>query len=185
LIIRINEEEKMKKRKRCSLALVIITAFVATFLFLPGLIHAGDLEPSAAPGSTMKTVDEIPPTWSQKLQCDGTACPRFTLVMGGYAVLDKETGLVWEQQSPGEGEMVWVSAVVHCYSKGAGGRMGFRLPTIEELTSLVDPQVTSGLCLPIGHPFSNVQSGFYWSSTTDVSYTPNAMGFYFNSGRPS
>jgi hypothetical protein len=60
--------------------------------------------------------------------------------------------------------------------------MGFRLPTIEELTSLVNPQATSAPYLPSGHPFSNVQPSFYWSSTTDVAYTPNALGFDFGKG---
>lgn len=35
---------------------------------------------------------------------------------------------------------------------------------MEELASLVDPTQT-GVSLPIGHPFSNVQFS-YWSSTT-------------------
>jgi len=35
-------------------------------------------------------VDRIPPAWSQTLP----AAQRFMLVMGGAAVLDKETGLV-------------------------------------------------------------------------------------------
>ena len=44
-------------------------------------------------------------------------------------------------------------------------RKGWRLPTVEELASLVDP-TQSEPALPSGHPFDNVQSGYYWSSTT-------------------
>ncbi len=46
------------------------------------------------------------PSWDQTLACATTSnCPRFILVMGGVAVLDRETGLVWER-SPGSGT-VW------------------------------------------------------------------------------
>ena len=135
-------------------------------MFLPGLVSAGDLEPSAAPGSTMKTLDQIPPTWSQKLQCDGTACPRFDLVMGDAAVLDKETGLVWAKDANiASGTATWQDAINYCRTLNIGGRIGWRLPTVEELSSLVDASEFDP-ALPAGHPFENVQSNAYWSSTT-------------------
>jgi hypothetical protein len=43
--------------------------------------------------------------------------------------------------------------------------MGWRLPTLQELTSLVDPSVSVFPTLPTGHPFQNVQPT-YWSATT-------------------
>ena len=49
----------MRKRKKLMFALAIMTAFITTALFLPGLVSAGDLEPSALPGPTMHTLDEI------------------------------------------------------------------------------------------------------------------------------
>lgn len=156
----------MRKRQKRMMVLATITVFMAGALFLPGLVSAGDMEPPGPPGSTMKTLDQIPPTWSQKLQCDTSGCPRFELVLDGYAVLDKETGLVWEK-SPGIETVSWEAAVIGCYNKGVGGRKGFRLPTIEELASLVDPQAGSAPFLPSGHPF-NVQSSYYWSSTTYI-----------------
>jgi hypothetical protein len=51
-----------------------------------------------------------------------------------------------------------------------GGRKGWRLPTIEELASLIDPTQTNP-ALPIGHPFINVQSDRYWSASTVVGDT--------------
>ncbi len=83
----------------------------------------------------------------------------------GEAVLDNGTGRVWEQ-SPDTGAQSWIGALNHCYGRNVGGRMGWRLPTIEELASLVDPNNPGGVpFLPPGHPFDNVQSG-YWSATT-------------------
>ncbi|MBW2664319.1 MAG: DUF1566 domain-containing protein [Deltaproteobacteria bacterium] len=155
----------MRKGQKSMLALAIITAFIATALFLPGLVSAGDLEPAAPPGSTMKTLDQIMPTWSQKLD----ASERFELVLNGKAVLDKETGLVWEQ-SPDTTDRDWVFACIHCYRLTVERRKGWRLPTVEELASLVDPQ-NEEPALPTGHPFANVKHSHYWSSTTTPEYS--------------
>ena len=46
-----------------------------------------------------------------------------------------------------------------------GNRKGWRLPTAQELASLLDPGATSGPRLPAGHPFTNVQSDAYWTAT--------------------
>lgn len=145
----------------------------AAILFIPVVGIAGSLEPSGAPAPTMKTLDQIPPTWSQKLQCDATACPRFELVLDGAAVLDKETGLVWEK-SPAKTTYLVDQAPYHCISQNLGGRMGWHLPTIEQLASLVDLSVAGSPKLPAGHPFDIVFStggappSCYWSATTVI-----------------
>jgi hypothetical protein len=83
----------------------------------------------------------------------------------GEAVLDNESQLVWEQ-SPDKTPRTWVLAQRHCYGKAVGGRMGWRPPTIEELTSLIDPSVEEPSAkLPPGHPFDAGTTN-YWSSTT-------------------
>ena len=119
-----------------------------------------------------------PPTWDQILPADdpGGSCPsnssRFTCVMGGAAVRDNETGLVWEQ-SPSTRTFPWSRvdsqpnppAAVYCNELNVGNRKGWRLPTIQELASLVDQSQNPSL--PAGHPFSNVQWDVYWSATTD------------------
>ena len=86
------------------------------------------------------------------------------------AILDKETCLVW-QKYLGQA-MDWASAIEHCYDVTTGGRKGWRVPTMEELSSLVDPNQEYP-ALPLGHPFSNLQT-FYWSSTTNVEDTTQA-----------
>ncbi len=124
--------------------------------------------PTKPGGST--TLNDIPPAWSKTLQCDTTACPRFELVMGGAAVLDHETGLVWEQ-SPSKNPCGSAESHFRCNRSTTGGRLGWRVPTIQELTSLVDPTVPyPGPTLLAGHPFSNVQwTDAYWSASTSVS----------------
>jgi hypothetical protein len=76
------------------------------------------------------------PSWNQTL----TSSKRFIVLtnMNQEAVLDMETGLVWEK-SPSSEEFEWIEAQRHCVTLVKGNRMGWRLPTIQELTSLVDP----------------------------------------------
>jgi hypothetical protein len=165
------EVEMMKRRESIRLAGAIVVA-VAILLLLPCLSIAGSLEPPAIavdpsgnPVPTMKTLDQIPPTWSQKLQCDTAACPRFEIVMDGAAVLDKETGLVWER-SPRTYTGNWYNAQWECWAHNTGERWGWRLPTIYELVSLAELVAHDcyGL-LPCGHPFTNAICT-YWSATT-------------------
>jgi hypothetical protein len=111
--------------------------------------------------------------------------PRFAIYSSGTkapaddVVLDKETGLVWER-SPASDKQVWDAAIVYSYAKSVAGRMGWRLPAIEELLSLADPSQNNPT-LPSGHPFLNVQTvGFYWSSTLGMSSLPAyAWGYSF------
>ena len=143
--------------------------------------QSGSLEP---PGSAVDGLgDPVPttqtqPSWDQTLP----VAERFVLVMGGAAVLDKNTGLVWEQ-SPQTTTHMWASARFQCIRRGVGGQMGWRLPSIPELTSLVVPgNPAGGPDLPAGHPFSNVQSNLYWSATTSADDPPFAWVVSFGSG---
>lgn len=83
-------------------------------------------------------------------------------------VLDKETGLVWARDANLRGQHNWLDANTVCRELELGNRIGWRLPAVEELASLVDPSQPN-LALPTGHPFVNVQYGSgvpaYWSST--------------------
>jgi hypothetical protein len=169
----------MCKKESYFVGAAIVVA-VVTMLFFPLTGTAGSLDPGAAPAPTMKTLDQIPPTWSQNLP----AAQRFELVLGGAAVLDKETGLVWEQSPSTEAIFTWAHAMHFCDdSKFVGGRLGWHLPTIEQLASLVDTSVLyPGPNLPSGHPFTGVQSSNYWSATTRADGTTFAWGVNFAGG---
>jgi hypothetical protein len=140
-----------------------LVAVVTVVMFIPVMGMAGSLEPSAAPAPTMKTLDEVAPTWSIKLP----VAERF-VVLADYnneAVLDRETGLVWEKQ-PNMTNVDWVYAQAFCLNRIVGNRMGWRMPIAEELTSLIDPSEANP-ALPSGHPF-NISSYAFLSSTTYV-----------------
>ncbi|MBI3807532.1 MAG: DUF1566 domain-containing protein [Nitrospirae bacterium] len=95
------------------------------------------------------------------------AAQRFVILpaFNSEAVLDKETGLIWER-SPQTTSARWIVARRTCIEKNVGGQKGWRLPSLEELTSLVDPSIAPpGPTLSPGHPFLTVQSTVYWSAT--------------------
>jgi hypothetical protein len=143
---------------------------------------AGNLDPPGPPGPTMKTLDEIAPTWHRMI-LDST---RFEIVLGGGAALDHETGLVWEL-SPAATELHWFQAVEHCYVRTVGQdprigdqqRLGWRLPTAEELLTLVD-LTQADPALPADHPFLNVLSPDlnFWTITTSGSMLGNTNRSY-------
>ncbi len=127
------------------------------------------------------------PSWDQTLVCATTTnCPRFIVVMGGDAVLDRETGLVWER-SPGSELFGSLSlAAFKCTNKTLGSRKGWRVPTISELGSLIDPNVPSpGPTLPAGHPFIGVTSSpnsFYRSATVRAGFDDQVWVAKFSFG---
>ena len=163
----------MKSSKQFMFVLTTLAVILAVAAFLPGVIGAGDLEPPGPPNSTMSPLDQLPPTWSHilpasarfevlEVPCFTNLCPHPPPIWG---VLDKETGLVW-QYSPYTSLMSWGTALAYCYQLEIEGRMGWRPPTIEELSSLID-RSQDHPALPSGHPFINVRLDYnYWSSTT-------------------
>ena len=112
--------------------------------------------------------------WGDKVN---TAADRFVLRFSGAAVLDRETQLVWEQ-SPDTNVTSWALARTECMSRDIDGRKGWRLPSVHELASLVDPTQV-GLSLLTGHPFSNVQTEHYWSATTNAEIPTDAWTVRF------
>lgn len=119
------------------------------------------------------------PSWDQTLPAN----TRFIVLsnMGGQGVLDRETGLIWAQ-SPDSTLRTWQAAMDYCTTLSLGGRLGWRLPTIAELESLVDPSQTNPPMLPSGHPFNNVHSGWYWSSSTSSGDSSVAWVVYMLGG---
>lgn len=136
---------------------IAVVALWACFVVL-WAARAGQLDPPAAPAPTMKTLEQVG-TWSVQIP---TAAQRFVVLaeFNNEAVLDKETGLVWEQAA-GASYTTQQAAQEACWLSARGGRGGWRLPTMAEFGSIAP--------LPAGNPFSYVVS-WYWTSseaTTD------------------
>jgi hypothetical protein len=164
-----SEEERMTHKAVGTLVVLIV----------------GTLALSARPAQAQNGPYYATPSWDQTLACSTTTnCPRFIVVMGGAAVLDRETGLVWEQH-PDSMVHKWEVAVESCAQKEVGGRSGWRLPTLQEMLSLT----AVGQLLPAGHPFTvtflNGTAPTFWTATqfvltTDYAWVVELMVGSFN-----
>jgi hypothetical protein len=120
-------------------------------------------------------------SWSEVLVGNG----RFAILnqFNGEAVLDRETGLVWQRAPLAEPITVFPVASRYCIDLNTGNRRGWRLPSIVELQSLTDTSV-SNPALTVGHPFLNVDlDRYYWSSTTTSDNPGSVWGLNFAMGR--
>ena len=106
-------------------------------------------------------------------QAGVSVAPRFT-DNGDGTVKDNQMGLIWLKDANCFLSN-WPVALLDANGL-ADGSCGltdnsvagdWRLPNIRELHSLIDFGQTLP-ALPAGHPFTGVQLGSYWSSTTDV-----------------
>jgi hypothetical protein len=114
--------------------------------------------------------------------------PRFTDNLNG-TVTDNLTGLIWLQDANCYGEVDWALAITHtlmldsgeCSLSDGSAEGDWRLPNVRELQSLVD-YGRYWPALPIGHPFTGVQSSGYWSGTTVANGTGYAWDVHLTDG---
>ncbi len=99
----------------------------------------------------------------------------------GDVIVDNATGLEWQDNETGQ--KTWDAAATYCTDLPLNGG-GWRLPSIEELETLVDdgrynPSTTGGV-------FQHISSDYYWSSTTSyASYSGYVWYVDFDRGRSS
>lgn len=108
--------------------------------------------------------------------------PRF--VASDDSVLDKLTGLTWTRNANlTNGTVSWKEAFAladRLNNEHHADCTGWRLPTINELESLVDASQTVP-ALPADHPFTN-PGEVYWSSTNSAFEPDWAMCLYLHKG---
>jgi len=108
--------------------------------------------------------------------------PRFAVT--DDVAQDRLTNLIWLKRADLTGEPVaWQQGIeiLAEWSRNRGDKnICWRLPTMNELASLVDSDACSP-ALPAGHPFTGLQPG-YWSSTTSFFETDWAWALYLDKG---
>jgi hypothetical protein len=101
-------------------------------------------------------------------------------------VADRATGLVWNQHaSPATFPMSWAEAfdyIDRLNRSAYHGIANWRLPCRRELFSLVSHQQINP-ALPDGHPFTDVFSGYYWTSSTCRRLPDQAWYVHLGGGR--
>jgi hypothetical protein len=128
------------------------------------------------------------PSWDQTISCLSLSnCPRFIVLanMNNEAVLDRETGLVWQRtpiltlNSDNHGV-----ASINCSLATTGGRQGWRLPRLDELMTLADATNSQSfqLHLPPGHPFMGLtfNQTFWAADSVPAGLSPGGMYVFFD-----
>ena len=113
---------------------------------------------------------------------------RFTTAFPG-AVLDNNTGLVWEQAPDGTPRN-WATATSYCVNKKVGNTVGWRLPSVVELKSVQDGSTgavapfvpASAFTISTSDTTPGVQSALYWSATSLANLPTDAWVVDFSSG---
>jgi hypothetical protein len=118
-------------------------------------------------------------SWDQKIESEN----RFKVLksFSDEAVLDQETGLVWEK-IPETSSGGWAFIDDECFAHFTGGRLGWRPPTLEEMLSLMDPLQNETGKLPPGHPFDlgptrGITRDFWTLSTAIVQPANNTFAY--------
>ncbi len=152
---------------------------------------------AARPGDHMAALPRTGQTQSYATGDDaaaaqGLAWPtvRFT-DNGDGSITDHLTGLVWLKNAGCFAPAHWAQALAAAnqLASGAcgltdGSRAGqWRMPNANELESLVDVSQAQP-AVPAASPFTNIDQGAaYWTSTTYMALTANAMAIRFTDGR--
>ena len=169
----------MKKQKKSILVLAMILFTMLFFLSVNAV--SGESYYPAVPDKN-KTLP------ANDGGSDGCNSSRFKCVMGGEAVLDKQTGLTWARNlNIADGPKPWQEAVKFCQDLEIGNRKGWRLPTKEELIIIMDTS-QSEPALPDGHPFENYSRlgsalSTFWTGTTYEGNSNSAYSIYLHYGR--
>jgi hypothetical protein len=153
----------------------IFTAAIITFIAIVSLSVTAIAGPVPDTGQTQSYTD----TFGE--DSDYTCNPHSYTDLGNGIVRDNVTGLEW-QQATAPGTYTWQQAIDYCNNLILGGYTDWRLPTIKELSTLVDSSIPyPGPSINTSY-FPDTVAYDYWSSTTDAYYTYYAWLANFVSG---
>jgi hypothetical protein len=111
--------------------------------------------------------------------------PRSFADLGSGIITDNVTGLMWQKDTAPGTYNTWRQARDYCSNLSLGGYTDWRLPTIEELSLLVDSSMPSpGPVISTAY-FPDTVASFYWSSTPGAFSLYRAWSVDFSTGHVS
>jgi len=108
---------------------------------------------------------EIDGNWQSELNCSSQ---RFTINNDG-TVTDNLLNLMWDQNGNQQGIQTWSQAICYCCELSTGGYCDWRLPTENEIESLMSAREADSLFVLNGQSYSFAKLKHHWTST---SYSP-------------
>ena len=174
----------MSKSKTKTLISILTAAII---LLIP--IGAMAVDPPALVPKTGQTISYATDDDGDHQTGIVSPSPRFTDNTDG-TITDNLTGLVWLKNANCFGARIWHDALTdsnglnsgECGLTDGSAEGDWRLPNEKKLQSLIDFSNYSP-ALPTGHPFTNVQSSYYWSSTTYANATNHKWSVNLLTGR--
>lgn len=150
------QENFMMRSKRSQLTYTLSTLVIGATLVLAAPVGAEN--PTTIDQSTQPHLK----SWSNNIPTK-----RFVVLsdFSNQAVLDRETGLVWEQAL----ELTthaWGNATWYCVNKIVGGAPGWRLPSVVELKSVEDRTLPSPYINSVFNSNGILSANNWWSATT-------------------
>ncbi len=100
--------------------------------------------------------------------------------IAGNVIVDKDLGIYWQDDfAAGETSEDWADSVDYCKKLKLGNLVGWRLPTFQELFSIVDytkykPAINSA--------FESVTNDRYWTQTPFATTDSRAWNINFGTG---
>jgi hypothetical protein len=114
----------------------------------------------------------------------GADAPAGRYTVTGGTVYDSKTKLTWQQAVPATTYYTWAAAKTYCGGVGAIlGGTGWRLPTRNELLTIVDYSRTNPSTDPTAFPSTPVN--FFWSSSSLAGSSAYAWSVAFSDGTSS
>jgi len=122
-------------------------------------------------------------TGGEDADVDGTSKSYTNSSCGTGTVGDDYTGLCW-QWDDYDTIRTWEQALTYCNDLELGGHADWRLPTVNELSTMIDNSCDSATPAHCDSNFQNTAfkwrstSDYYWSSTT----SPDSTGYAYSAG---
>jgi Protein of unknown function (DUF1566) len=149
-----------------------------------GIVGTGGTAGTAGCGAACTNEwDEWPVPNSPADVSNGAPNPEAYTINSDQTVTDKVTGLMW-QQTVAPGTYSWSQAVAYCSTLMQGNHMDWRLPTENELLSIVDYSVGNDYVHPTidATTFPNTPLNTFWSLTPSADSSSSAWNVNFWGG---